>query len=101
MKFLMIKLQAPGGILLRAIAGTYLPATGGTHLSATGGTPRASRATNYIWQYRFKFIIVSLSMKEFIIRSMDARNNLSLHPFVTLSDRFCPCVFRRDMTAKK
>lgn len=44
MKFLMIKLQAPGGILLRAIAGTYLPATGGTHLSATGGTPRASRA---------------------------------------------------------
>ena len=44
MKFLMIKLQALGGILLRAIAGTYLPATGGTHLSATGGTPRASRA---------------------------------------------------------
>lgn len=44
MKFLMIKLQAPGGILLRAMAGTYLPATGGTHLSATGGTPRASRA---------------------------------------------------------
>ena len=47
MKFLMIKLQAPGGILLCAIAGTYLPATGGTHLSATGGTPRASRA-NYL-----------------------------------------------------
>ena len=46
MKFLMIKLQAPGGILLRAMAGTYLPATGGTHLSATGGTPRASRANN-------------------------------------------------------
>ena len=44
MKFLMIKLQAPGGILLCAIAGTYLPVTGGTHLSATGGTPRASRA---------------------------------------------------------
>ena len=48
MKFLMIKLQAPGGILLCAIAGTYLPATGGTHLSATGGTPRASRAINQI-----------------------------------------------------
>ena len=48
MKFLMIKLQAPGGILLRAMAGTYLPATGGTHLSATGGTPRASRAARHV-----------------------------------------------------
>ena len=63
----MIKLQAPGGILLCAIAGTYLPATGGTHLSATGGTPRASRAHILLPMKRAYFVqeLMGMGMAKF------------------------------------